>query len=157
MTGDITPIAGEFVHSTGGHLDPLWTRLKGSPSSADRDKEGLRLEMHGGKDDDGNKQKAIVEFLCPPKHTERRYLSNVVTADDEDDKKGEDQEGADKSGEETDDDNGGTIKLLSWDNEGDTKILRLKWDTQHACEEAEGGGSDSSSGHWGFFTWFILM
>lgn len=124
--------------------------MKGSPSSADRDKEGLRLEMHGGKDDDGNKQKAIVEFLCPSKHIERMYLSNVATTDDEG--------GADKSGEETDDDNGGTIKLLSWDNEGDnTKILRLKWETQHACENAQDGGSSSSSGHWGFFTWFILM
>jgi len=98
-----------------------------------------------------------VEFLCPPKHTEKMYLSNVVTADDEDDKEGEDQGGADKSGEEADDDNGGTIKLLGWENEGDTKILRLKWETEHACENAEDGGSGPSNGHWGFFTWFILM
>lgn len=158
MTGDTTPIAGEFGHTIGGHLDPLWTRLKGSPSSADKDKEGLRLELNGGKDDDGNKQKAIVEFLCSNKHGERRDVSRVSTADDEDDNKGDDQNLGDRSGEETDDGDGGKIKLLSWDNEDDTKILRLKWDTQHACEDAEDGGSGgSSSGHWGFFTWFILM
>jgi len=157
LTEETIPIAGAFEHSIGGSLDPLWTRLKGSPSSADRHKEGLRLEMHGGKDDDGNKQKAIVEFLCPSKHIERMYPSHVATADEEDGGEGKGREGANKSGEETDDDDGGTIKLLSWENEGDTKVLRLKWDTQHACENAEGGGSSSSSGHWGFFTWFILM
>jgi hypothetical protein len=157
MTGDTIPIAGEYGHTIGGHLDPKWTRLKGSSSFADRDKEGLRLEMHGGKDDDGNKQKAIFEFLCPSKQKERRYLFNVTSADDEDGEKGKEKEGADKSGEETDDNNGGTIKLQSWDNVGDTKILSLEWVTEHACENAEDGGSSSSSGHWGFFTWFILM
>lgn len=156
ITGDTIPIAGKFGHTIGGHLDPKWTRLKGSASSADRDKEGLRLEIHGGKDNDGNKQMAIMEFLCPAKQEERRRSYQALTAEDEDDKNGE-EDGMDKSGEETDDGDGGTIKLLSWDNEDNTKTLRLKWDTKRACEDAAEEGSGSSKGHWGFFTWFILM
>lgn len=99
---------------------------------------------------------AIMEFLCPAKGEERRRSYQALTAEDDDDKKGEEND-ADKSGEETDDGDGGTIKLLSWDNQDKPKTLRLKWETKHACENAAGEGGGSSKGHWGFFTWFILM
>lgn len=140
---DTIPIAGEFAQSIGGPLDPVWARLKGSESSADRAKEGIRLTMNGGKYD-GKNQKAIVEFLCNAKSEERKR--DITAAAEEDD----------QDGEQADDEHGGKLKLLSWEVEEDTKVLRLEWNTKYACEDAE-EGNGSSSGHWGFFTWFILM
>lgn len=99
--------------------------------------------MNGGKYE-GKNQKAIVEFLCNERSEERRR--EVTTA-------AEDENG---DGGEADDEHYGKIKLLSWDNEEDTKVLRLEWNTKYACEDAE-ESNGSSSGHWGFFTWFILM
>lgn len=124
-------------------LDPHWARLKSSASSADREKEGIRLEMNGGKYE-GRKQKAIIEFLCNAKSEERRRDMSAVAEEDG------------QEGEEADDEHGGKLKLLSWEDEEDIKVLRLEWITKYACEDAD-DGNDSSSGHWGFFTWFILM
>lgn len=140
---DTIPIAGEFSHSIGGALDPRWERLKGSASSADREKEGIRLIMNGGKYEK-KKQQAIVEFVCNAKSEER--TRNSVAAAEEDN----------EDGEEVDDEHGGKLKLLSWEDEDDIKVLRLEWQTKYGCEDAE-EGNGSSSGHWGFFTWFILM
>ena len=126
--------------------------MKDSPSHADREKEGLRLEIGGGKYEK-KAQKAYIEFICIPKGKEGE--DRMIVYDDEDNEGEED-----KSGEEVDDGNGGRIKYLSWDEEQDSKarVLRLEWHTKHACEDAvSGGGSKPTSGHWGFFTWLILM
>ena len=141
LSTDTIPIAGDYGLSTGGNLDPKWTRLKSSDSPADRKKEGVRLEVHGGKYE-GKKQKAFIDFICIPKQEGERIL-------DDDDK--------DRSGEEVDDEHGGNIKFMSWEDEGDAKALRLEWHTSYACEDAVAGNDRSSGGHWGFFTWFILM
>ncbi len=141
------PIAGDFGLSLGGDLNPKWKRLKSSDSAADREKEGVRLEMHGGKYEKKN-QKAFVDFICIPESEERRReLGSNLAA----------EEGLDRSGEEVDDGNGGKIKFMSWQDEGDVKALRLVWHTQYACEDAVERNGKPSSGHWGFFTWFILM
>lgn len=147
-TIDAFPIAGDYSHSFGGALDPKWTRLKSSASNTDKEKEGVRLEMHGGQDDDGLKQKAIVEFLCDnnKKDDRRRYL--LTAEDEEDDGTGED---GDTKGEEVDDEHGGKIKLVSWDVEGGTKVLRLDWTTKYGCEDVKNDGTSSSKGHWGEF------
>ena len=145
------PIAGEFSHSLGGALNPKWTRMKSSPSNADKEKEGVRLEMQGGKDSDGQEQKAIIEFLCDPstKNDRRRSL---LLAEDEgepgDDETGED---GDQNGEEVNDGHGGKLKLVSWDIEEDKKILRLDWTTKYGCEDFKDDGTGSKSGHWGEF------
>ena len=143
---DTIPIAGEFSHSTGGALDPKWTRLKSSASHADKEKEGVRLEMNGGKDSDGQKQKAIVEFLCDTsaKHGRRRDL---LVAEEEDDHG--DGEDGDKEGKEVDDEHGGKLKFVSWDVEESTKVLRLEWTTRYGCENAEDDKTGSNNGHWG--------
>lgn len=141
------PIAGEFSHSIGGALDPKLTRMKTSPSSADREKEGIRLELNGGKYE-GKAQKAIVEFLCDSSEQERKNEGREAE-DDENERN--------KSGEEADDEHGGLLKLLSWEDEENIKVLRLEWTTKYACEDSKDGGNGSSSGHWGFFTWFIIM
>ena len=138
---DTIPIAGEYSHTIGGALDPRWTRLKSSESSADRNKEGIRLQMGGGKAH-GQDQKAIVEFLCIAKQGEK-----TLTAENKEDH---------KYGSAVDDGHDGTIEILSWEDEKDAKVLRLQWKTRYACEDAKDEGS-SSSGGWGFFTWFILM
>ena len=171
-TIDAFPIAGDYSHSFGGALDPKWTRLKSSASNADKQNEGVRLEMHGGQDDDGQKQKAIVEFLCDTNKVDDKKRHMLTAEDEEDDGTGEDE---DKKGEEVDDEHGGKLKLVSWDVEGGTKVLRLDWTTKYGCEDVKNDGKGSSKGHWGeflelqaltqgvltsslgFFTWFIIM
>ena len=148
MVIDTVPIAGQFLHSTGGALDPKWTRLKSSASHADKEKEGVRLEMHGGKDSDGQKQKAIVEFLCDNSADDDRRRDLLVAEEEEDHGNGED---ADKEGEEVDDEHGGKLKFLSWDVEDDTKVLRLEWTTKYGCENVKDDNTRSSGGHWGEF------
>ena len=144
---DTIPIAGQFLQSTGEALDPKWTRLKSSASHADKEKEGVRLEMHGGKDSDGQKQKAIVEFLCDASANDDRRR-HLLVAEEEDHKNGED---GDKEGEEVDDEHGGKLKFLSWDIEEGMKVLRLEWTTKYACENVKDDKTRSSDGHWGEF------
>ena len=144
-------IAGRYELSSGGDLAPRWSRLKSSDSPADREKEGVRLSVGGGKY--GNKkQKAFVDFICIRKAEERRRELNHRMTAAEDEK---------PTAEEVDDGHGGKISFRSWEDEGEAKALRLDWHTQYACEDAiegnQGSKGGSSKGHWGFFTWFILM
>lgn len=151
------PIAGEFSTSIGGALDPHWKLLTSSDSPPDREKEGLRLTMNGGKYTENHKtvkQKAVVNFYCLPdgKTDETlRRRDEILAADDDDD------DGGDRSGEEVDDEHGGRIKLISWDMVEDIRVLSLEWHTKYACADAKDPEGGSSSGHWGFFTWFIIM
>lgn len=153
-------IAGEYMQ-TGEHLDAKWTRLKSSASHGDRQKDGLRLEMNGAKyppDKTGLKQKAVVEFLCDAKEQERRRgLIAGINAREEDDKEDGDEDAEDpEAGEETDDGKGGKLKFLSYENVEGVMVLNLEWTTKYACEDAK-KDPVSSSGHWGFFTWLIIM
>lgn len=148
MITDTIPIAGEFSHSFGGALDPKWTRMKSSASNADKEKEGIRLEMNGGKDSDGQKQKAIVEFLCDKNRQDERRRDLLAAADDADDENGEN---GNQKGEEVDDEHGGKLKLISWDLEEGTKVLRLDWTTKYGCEDVKDDEPGSRSGHWGEF------
>ena len=154
-THGVIPIAGEFGPTTGGSLDPKWTRLKSSSAPDDRGKEGLRLEMGGGKykeEEDGkmHDQKAVVEFLCDKSTEERpRALSRRDDEEEGDEK--------DKEAEETDDGEGGKLKFLNYELVGHSQVhvLSLQWNTKYACENAKVDGK--GGGHWGFFTWFIIM
>lgn len=63
----VIPIAGEYSATHGRSMDPKFTRLRDSASSADADDEGVRVELHGGKfpnEKSGTAQKAIIEFVC---------------------------------------------------------------------------------------------
>lgn len=154
------PIAGDYGLSTGGALDPKVTRLKTSDSPSDRQKEGVRLLLHGPKyppnSKSGKKQQAIIDFVCDRKEQDRRRDED---GEDGGDKKGEGDEDSNPKddGRETDDEDGGTLKFLSYDDVQDVQVLSLEWTTKHACEGSSSGGSSASSGHWGFFTWFIIM
>ncbi|KAI9802119.1 MAG: hypothetical protein M1833_002040 [Piccolia ochrophora] len=133
-------IAGEYTSRAGDALEDKYQRLKDSNSNSDSEKEGVRGNYHGGEFK-GYKQKAIVEFLCDPEREGTRARSS-----DEDD----------PERKESDDDN--PIKFKSYSKAPDEKVmvLRLDWRTKYACEDAT-GGRGSSSGHWGFFTWFIII
>jgi hypothetical protein len=162
----VIPIAGQYAGSHGRFLDPEWTRLKDSASHDDSSKEGLRLEMHGGRypfeKSNGRQQKAIIEFQCDRNRT---GLEGVET--DKRDKIDEDQESlmlrseSDDKKEPADD---ASLQLVSYkpEGEGDDEfdVLRLHWKTKYACEgmlDHEPSSGNKSSSHWGFFTWFLIM
>lgn len=151
-------IAGEDSLNTGVHLDPKWTRLSTSVSPNER-KNGLRLEMNGGKYKD-RKQKAVIDFICPQENKEERrdrLFDRMALADDgkEDGDGDEDEEdpGADA---EVDDGQGGTLKFLKYEDVEKEKILNLEWTTKYACEDAK-TDPVTKAGHWGFFTWLVIM
>ena len=158
----VKPIAGEYVLSSGGHLDLHWMRLKTSSSPTDREKDGLRLEMYGGQYPFGNRkdgiaQKAVVDFICDSKAQERRRRvvddsgTEILSGEPEEDEGGD-------MGEGVDDGAGGKLKYLSYGAvDDDMYMLSLEWTTQYACEDSSHKGANSGNGHWGFFTWFIIM
>lgn len=174
MIRQVVPIAGDYVHS-GRPLDPQWTRLRNSDSHADSKKEGLRVELNGGKfpfdKKDGVQQKALVEFICDKERTglegdekdgrekeDGEAVEDAVKrratkrAKDEDEKEGD--------GDEKEDDKK-SLRFISYKPEGENNIsvLRMEWRTKYACEGQKRGEDEpeKSKGHWGFFTWFIIM
>lgn len=150
-------VAGEYGPTTGESLNPNWTSLKSSPSPEDRQKDGLRLEMNGAKfpPKNGSKQKAVIEFLCDAKEQERRRGLPGVQPREDDDDGGEDDENP-NAGEEVDDGKGGRLKFIEYVDVEGTMTLNLEWTTKYACENAK-PEPGTSSGHWGFFTWLIIM
>ncbi|KAI4257942.1 MAG: hypothetical protein LQ352_001448 [Teloschistes flavicans] len=148
------PIAGQYPLHGGTDLDPEITRFKTSSSPSDREKEGFRLSLQGPKYHD-RKQKAVIEFLCLNEAEERnlRIRRKKARALEEDD--GEEDHSA--TGETSSDGHGGTLRYLDYDVVGDDKVLSLEWRTKYACESIKGGSPAKSSGHWGFFTWFIIV
>jgi autophagy-related protein 27 len=150
-------IAGHFDMHTGTPLEVKPRRLKSTSS----DREGLVLEMLGGKDPleptkgvQQIKQKAIIELLCDRQMSgwepKPEPSSKLVERDDE------------AKGDEPEENVGSALNFVSYNEEpvsGENwKVLKLQWKTKYACEDASslpptnGGGS-----HWGFFTWLIIM
>ncbi|KAK2865478.1 hypothetical protein FQN49_003532 [Arthroderma sp. PD_2] len=163
-TSDVIEIAGNYVLNSGKTLDPIFTRLK----KEDSEKEGLRMELHGGKhtfDKKKTNQKAVFDFLCDP---ERTGLEGLVDAKPEggdqkdEDKKDDDKKGDDKKEEKEEDksqkrqeDSPNSLQLKGYNEE--EGVLTLEWRTKYACEDGEGGSGNKSSSHWGFFTWIIVL
>jgi len=153
-------IAGDYTLKTGRHLEVIPTRLKNSRSHSDADREGLSLELTGGKDN-GKNQKAIIELLCAPEKTgwepepEPHTRSGIRKRDDSNGNKEDD----DKENDDDDDANR-AIKFISYKDESTKNenwdVLRLQWLTKYACEDAVSKPSDGSAS-WGFFTWFIVL
>lgn len=160
----VIPIAGDYTASHGRGIDAKYTRLKGSSSNSDG-KEGVLVELHGGKypnDRSGTPQKAIIEFLCDKTVTGNEGFEDeqvqmdptqyepMRKRDDDDDDDGPDLPNLDKKK---------NVKFISYDKEGDNEVLRVRWKTKYACENAADAGDpeDSDKGGWGFFTWFIII
>jgi len=117
-------------------------------------------------------QKAIVEFLCDP---EKEGTEGEWVSEEKYEKRADEKKDDDKKDDDDKDEGESTLEhqlkhdnaSLVWDgfeSEKSARILRLTWYTKYACEKREengGGGSDddgeSTSSHWGFFTWFTVM
>ena len=136
---------------------PKSTRLKTSDAEEDKDKEGLRLRLGGGKVDD-RKQQAIIEFLC------QRDEEKLRTRDDDDE---EEEHPEWEEAKTSSDGEGGTITFKSYKDD----TLRLDWRTRFGCEDAkeeepdkkkdkdkdDGDDSSKSRGGWGCFSWFFFL
>ena len=165
----VIPIAGQYAGSHGRFLEPYWTRLKNSASNSDANKEGLRVELHGGRypfeKSSGRQQKAIIEFECD------RNRTGLEGAEGDSRDKIDDQQDAESlvSRADGDDDNSTpanntSLEFVSYKSEGEGDkefdVLRLHWKTKFACEgmtEHKPSSGNKSSKHWGFFTWFLIM
>lgn len=167
----VVPIAGEYTSSNGRHLDPALTRLKNSASHGDSAREGVRVELNGGRypfdKSAGQQQKAIIEFLCDNNRTglegaqgdsREKIDYEQTTARAEDGEKTGDDEKDDKDVEKEEP----SLSLVSYNIEGEgdkrVEVLRMTWKTKYACEgEIDHKPSDTKSSHWGFFTWFLII
>ncbi|KAM5447876.1 type II membrane protein [Microsporum audouinii] len=158
-TMDVIDIAGNFVLNSGKTLDPVFTRLK----KDDPEREGLKMELHGGKHTFNGKvknQKAVFTFLCD---AERTGLEGLVDAKPDggdkkdEEKKGDDKKEGDDKGKSEKREEGISKSLLFKGYNEEEGVLNLEWRTKYACEDGEGGSDNKSSGHWGFFTWMIVL
>lgn len=110
------------------------------------------------------KQKAVIDFICPQEREEERKDRRsdiMVLADDgkddgKDDGDGKEDEEDPNAGAEVDDGQGGTLKFLKYEDVEKEKILNLEWTTPYACEDAKTDPAPKT-GHWGFFTWLVIM
>ena len=160
----VIAIAGEYTTTNGRALDPKFTRLKDSASNSDG-KEGVIIELHGGKYPDqksGKPQKAIIEFLCDPKVTGNEgFKDQSALADPMSYGAMETREDDGDDGPNLPDlDKGKNLEFLSYQPEGDEgkiDVLRLRWRTKFACEGAADKAPGDVSKGWGFFTWFIII
>jgi len=172
MITQAVPIAGNYEASHGRGLDPKFERLKGSSSHSDAERDGVRIELGGGRYPDsrnGMDQKAIIEFECDPGRTGLEGVEDLkeravkVNADGEKEGDGDDEK-KDRS----------SLQFISYKpegNEGDeTNVLRLSWKTKYACEAAAGDDNDkgkkgdngdkgdgAKKAGWGWFTWLLIM
>jgi autophagy-related protein 27 len=159
------PIAG-LEHLGHGAKDAEITRLQ----KQDPDREGLLVKLYGGEylEDHNNSKKAtaaVIEFQCDPDRSgleglealqevnldsdsqRRRRRETVPTGDDQGDDK--------DSGGGADDSQ--SLRFKSFKLVDDTYILRLDWKTRYSCDNYVKDRDEASNGHWGFFTWLIIM
>lgn len=167
---EVRPIAGDYEYSHGRGLSPHLTRLKGSASHSDAEKEGVRVELSGGRfpfdKNSGKPQKAIIEFECDAKRTgleglEKGSGGKPVEDDEKDERRMRRRaEGDDDDDEKEPPEKQSSLQLVSYKNEGEedkaVDVLRLNWKTKYACEGQKDVPSKSKAS-WGFFTWFLIM
>jgi hypothetical protein len=167
----VIPVAGDLRDYKGGLLDASLTRLRTSPSPADQEREGLRIELNGGLYQQ-RKQKAVVELICDPNRTglegdfdpEDKY-SKEKPKEKKNSAKRRREGGKDETevpkGNGTCSDSS-CMPALQFKKYGpdptnaDVDVLHLQWSTKWACESLD-GEAPPTQGHWGFFTWFILL
>lgn len=164
----VLPIAG-YENALGGGSKDVTTKLL---KSIDPSTEGVRVQISGGNILEPDLKKkypasAIIDFQCDPDRTGLEGLKN----DDELDKvpdsaqlkaRGDAEnkiDGDEKNGDDKPKTASLTFKSFGLVKEEEAFILRLDWRTQHACEnyKRENPEPNSSGGHWGFFTWLIIM
>jgi autophagy-related protein 27 len=135
---------------------------------------GEYVEDHDTKRKDAA---TIIEFQCDPDKSglegidviedsemsdatanqtvHRRWELEAASDDDAGDDTGDDKDG---DGHDNESDTSRSLQFKSFKLVDDTYILKLDWKTRYACDDyLKNRKDDSSSGHWGFFTWFIIM
>jgi autophagy-related protein 27 len=151
-----------------GSKDPEITRLK----KLDAERQGLLVKLSGGEylEDHEKKTKdaaTLIEFQCDPDKSGLEGLEDSETSDAAATRRrsqleatSDDNTGDDKDGDNHDDGSNPSrsLQFKSFKLVDDTYILRLDWKTRYACDDYLKNRKDSSpSGHWGFFTWLIIM
>lgn len=119
--------------------------------------------MNGGfymLDGKKRKTKAVVEFICDKTREGTEHLmdpQDKYTAGKEKRADGIDSNKP-KPGEGEKDDGTSSLEYVDYDTKGeDMDILRLRWRTKYACEDAKDEKGPGKANSWGFFTWFIIM
>jgi hypothetical protein len=160
------PIAG-LDPGGGGSKDPEITRLK----KQDSETEGVRVKLAGGHFREDVKQKvkpaaAVIEFQCDPDRTGLEDFANFdeENSDDESEdgkrrsRRAEEEDGNDEDGGDKKHAGNRSLQFKSFGAVDDKSyVLRLDWKTKYACENYVRDNPKPSSGHWGFFTWLIIM
>ena len=136
----------------GAPANPKTTRLKGSSSNSDIEKEGLRLEVGGGERD-SKPQRAVIEFIC--KKTENSAKGATIAYGSREEGDNESKHPDWEAAKKTDDGAGGEIEFV--EGTGQEDVLRLNWFTPYGCEDAASSRNGTSSGGWGFFSWFFFI
>ena len=137
----VIPIAGEFPESK---LNPSFTALS---KATTLEQEGFRAVLNGGTYS-GRTQRAIIDFICDP---ELEGTEGEAKPKDgyKNSKRAEEVAAAG---------NATAMTFISYSaGEKNTDTLMLEWRTKYACENIDNGDGGSSTRHWGFFTWFIIM
>lgn len=119
------------------------------------------MKLWGGEYVTDKKEKkragAVIEFQCDP---ERSGLEGLHTEQDTEKRAGRSITALEKR--EDSDQEGDSSQSLQFKSFGpgddNTYILKLDWRTKYACDNyLSDNKGKSSGGHWGFFTWFIIM
>lgn len=164
------PIAGYENALGGGSKDIEINLLK----SIDPETEGVRVKISGGTILEPDLKKkypasAIIDFQCDPDRTGLEGLKNDDDLDQVTDSKvrrnDDEEKGGDDSndGDDKPDTKKSSLTFQSFDLVSDKEgfVLRLDWKTKYACEdykrENPGSSGGNGGGHWGFFTWLIIM
>lgn len=156
------PIAG-LQPGGGGSKDPEITRLK----KQDPDTEGVRVKLSGGeihepdsKKTRGKPASAVFEFQCDPDRTGLEGLVEEISDESRRRRRDEDNEndGDGKGDDKPNDDDRRSLRFKSFGPVDDKSyVLRMDWRTRYACENYVREHPKKSGGHWGFFTWLIIM
>ncbi|KAI5458143.1 autophagy-related protein 27 [Mariannaea sp. PMI_226] len=112
---DVTSIAGNLENAGGSQFEYTATRLKTSDSTADSQKEGLRLVLKGGRHPltrAGREQRAVIELICDRNRTgtegewdsEDKYDASKLRLRADEKDEGETKEGDDKDSKDGDKD-----------------------------------------------------
>lgn len=147
---------------TGRDLEAVPKRLKYSNSDSNAGKEGVQLQLHGGRNPltsrKGTNQKAIIDLLCTPDKSgwEPEPEPKKRSVSKRDDKEKEDGDGDKDDNEDGHENDNHALQFKSYNIEDGTETLRLEWFTKYACEDAS-SKPPASGASWGFFTWFIIL
>ncbi|KAL4880226.1 autophagy-related protein 27 [Aspergillus karnatakaensis] len=149
-----------------GAKDPEIIRLK----EIDEEREGLRVKLSGGEYpvEDGKSKDtgALIDFECDPDKSGLEGLSDAVkrllrSREDSKDDSGDEKEGEGKGDGDKEPFNDGSnpdrsLQFKSFEKGDDKYVLNLTWKTRYACDDYL-KNREPSSGHWGFFTWLIII